>query len=161
MGKNDIRGDAESLVVHQPKQILAGRIALLGGQQIPVDRDIIGLWDAATVGIHEAEGRLGAGVTALGQRYDSSRRGGVAVANGGALNRQRSGIGERTGANPNHDSGSDETHDLGHDFSLRRFPLRASRTRRLRDRRALWSQESRPSRSQGPRTGRTAAGWSA
>src|SRR5262249_45366305 len=30
VGKNDIRGDAEPLVVHEPEQILAGRIALLG-----------------------------------------------------------------------------------------------------------------------------------
>jgi len=64
MGENDILGDAEALIVHKPEQILAGRIALFGRPQIPVDGYIVGLRNAAAVGIHEAQNRLGMRVAA-------------------------------------------------------------------------------------------------
>ena len=74
MRQHIVGRNTETLVVHQPEEMLRRCVALLGGAAIPVGGERVVLRYAAPGRVHEAELRLRARIAALG-RSDHHRHG--------------------------------------------------------------------------------------
>jgi hypothetical protein len=75
---DDVLLDPVALVVQQAEHVLRGRLALVGGAEIPVGRHVVVLRHAAAGRIHVAEIGLRARVAGERER-PQDRRGGVEV----------------------------------------------------------------------------------
>ena len=67
VGFDPVLTNAMAFVVHQAEHVLRGGVVLYGSSAIPSCGLDVALWDAATVGLHEAEMGLRRGNATLGQ----------------------------------------------------------------------------------------------